>query len=77
MGGCLYYLLTGGDPRPLSQSKLDSGQFPTPLEQAVAGLTEMSLEKRCKSAAEFAVSLKLANSSCKRVRPSKDVRGQS
>lgn len=58
MGGCLYYLLTGRDPRPLSQSKLDSGNFPVNLEQAVADLTEMSLEKRCKSAAEFAAALK-------------------
>lgn len=64
MGGCLFYLLTGKDPRPLSCSSVtaalsESGSAPSQdlilsgLDKAIAGLTELSLEKRYQSADLF------------------------
>lgn len=66
MGGCLYYLLTGKDPRPLSCSRIKplAESSPAPeaqdeelilsgLDRAIAGLTDLSLEKRYQSADLF------------------------
>jgi predicted Ser/Thr protein kinase len=67
LGGCLYYLLTGCDPEPLSVSHPAKhvAEIPEALDRLIAGLTDMEAEDRPQSARQVLATLEEIENSLK------------
>lgn len=57
LGGTMYFLLTGKDPRPLEVAQV-TGDGPTSLNPLLASCTALELENRCASSKELLADIK-------------------